>query len=202
MLAVAAALRHGRDCSGDAPGDAGSTAASGTQSGGRDGPRSRPNHGFGGMRSGEGQHPPLPRHRPRRAPDFTGGCAGIAASIELTGSRFNLGPFHRGTSAQTPGTEFRHTMIAVRPTLTNSAAAPIYRGGMTGFRHVRPDDLPILERMGQPLPTRVFRRPPPRVPRGSVSQFWAAYRSSGLDDQAHADRCHTRGRNPRGGAGW
>ncbi len=68
-------------------------------------------------------------------------------------------------------------------------------------------------RMGQPLPANLFRRPPARMTQNTPGRHafgkWtvmrtrhrATHRSSGLNDQTHVDRCHTRGRNPRGGAG-
>src|SRR6185437_16002479 len=93
-------------------------------------------------------------------------------------------------------------MIAVPPTLSKPPAAPIFTVGMMCYRGVRPDDFPILERTGQPLPASLFCRPPACVPPGQTPRRRAAYRSSVLDDQAYADRCHARGRNPRRGAGW
>jgi hypothetical protein len=152
------------------------------------------NHGVrrGGVR--EGRCPPLPRYRPRRAAS----APGSAAAIELSGSFRHRGPQRPGSQ----GFDFVGTMFIVRPTLTNSTHIPIFLCGMTSNRRVRPDVTPILERTGHPLPTRLFRRPPARVPLGSAPRRRAAYRSSGLDDQTHVDRCHTRGRNPRRGAGW
>jgi hypothetical protein len=93
-------------------------------------------------------------------------------------------------------------MMFIRPPLTNTAFIPIFECGMISSRNVRPDQSPILERTGHPLPTRLFSCPPARIPPGSVPRPGAAYRSSVLDDKAHDDRRHARGRNPRRGAGW
>jgi hypothetical protein len=176
------------------PRKGGSNRTLGTESGGGDGPCGRGTTGFGGTGFG--------RVGVRR-------CRVIARAA-LPARRVRLprsscqAVFVTGVSKWpgSQGFDFVGTMFIVRPTLTNSAPIPIFQCGMTSNRSVRPDYTPILERTGHPLPTRLFRRPPARVPLGSAPRRRAAYRSSGLDDQAHVDRCHTRGRNPRRGAGW
>jgi hypothetical protein len=191
-------LLHGLPRSGDAPGESGSIRCLGRGFRRKRRPVIRPSHWFGRMRSGGGSASAAAASSP--APRCQ--RAGSVASIELSGSRFHRGCSNVEHRPRRQELIIVATMIAVRATLTNSAAIPIFDGGMTRCPHVRPDDLPILERTGQPLPTSLFRRPPARVPRGPAPRCRAAFRSSGLDDQAHVDRCHTRGRNPRGGAGW
>jgi hypothetical protein len=117
-------------------------------------------------------------------------------------SSLSPGGVPHGTHARCQGPKIAEIMIAAGPTLTNSSATPIFNDGMTSFRRVRPDDFPILERTGHPFPTRLFSCPPARAPIGPARQRRAAHRSSGLDDQAHADRCHARGGNPRRRTGW
>ena len=135
-----------------------------------------------------------PAPRPWRAGD---GCRDRAG-----GSSFHRGSSVRELWPARQGLSIVGIMNLVRPTLTKSAAIPILHHAMTGCPSVRPDYAPILERTGQPLPTRLFHRPPMRAPQGFAPQRRVAYRSSVVNDQAHVDRCHTRGRNPRGGAGW
>ena len=79
--------------------------------------------------------------------------------------------------------------------------------GYAGARHAVPG------LMGQPFPANLLSRPPARKPQNSPganasgeptglrTRHLAAHRSSRLNDQTYVDRCHTRGRNPRGGAG-
>jgi hypothetical protein len=57
-----------------------------------------------------------------------------------------------------------------------------------------------LRRAG-PFPASLSSRPTPRPPSGAAPNDRVAHRSPILNDQAHADRRHPRGRNPRGGAG-
>ena len=47
-----------------------------------------------------------------------------------------------------------------------------------------------------------FSLPSPALPTRERAAARMACRSSGLDDQAHVDRRHGRGRDPRGGARW
>ena len=148
--------------------------------------------------SGEGRSPLLPRHLPRRAI----GAPGTAVAIGLAAVLFTGAALSGSCGPNAKDFRSSELMNLVRPTLTKSAAIPILHHAMTGCPSVRPDDAPILERTGQPLPTRLFLRPPMRVPKGSAPRRRVAYRSSGLNDQAHVDRCHARGRDPRGGAGW
>ncbi len=115
---------------------------------------------------------------------------------------FHAGCFPLEHKPRCQGPKIVEIMIAAGPTLTNSSATPIFSDGMICFRRVRPDDFPILERTGHPFPITPFRCPPARAPIGPVRLRRAAHRSSGVDDQAHADRCHARGGNPRRRAGW
>ena len=132
----------------------------------------------------------------------TGERAGSACPEGLAEARFHPGVFPNGTHARCQGPKIAEIMIAAGPTLTNSSATPIFNDGMICFRRVRPDDFPILERTGRPFLTRLFSCPPAGAPMGPVRQCRAAHRSSGLDDQAHADRCNARGGNPRRRTGW
>ena len=154
-------------------------------------------------RSGEGRRPPLPCHRLRRAPVWTQASApGWPAQKGWQTLAFTQGCSAAEHMPRCQGPKIAEIMIAAGPALTNSTAMPIFSDGMTCFRRVRPDDFPILERTGRPFLRRLFSCPPAGAPMGPVRQCRAAHRSSGLDDQAHADRCHARGGNPRGGAGW
>ena len=146
----------------------------------------------GGSVSAAAASSPAPRHS--RAGD---GCRDRAG-----GSSFHRGSSVRELWPARQGLSIVGIMNLVRPTLTKSAAIPILHHAMTGCPSVRPDYAPILERTGQPLPTRLFRRPPARVPPGPAPRPGAAHRSLRLDDQTHVDRRHARGRNPRRGAGW
>jgi hypothetical protein len=152
-----------------------------------------PNRMFGGMGFGEGRCPLLPCHRPRRAGSAPGiGCRDRAG-------RQSTSP---GANSGRQGLIIVGSMILFGQALTNPASIPIFQGGMTCCRSARPDHVPILERTGKPPFTRLFRRPPVRIPQGSAPRRGAAYRSSVLNDQAYVDRFHARGRDPRRGAGW
>ena len=144
-------------------------------------------------RSGEGRHPPLPGHRPRRAYSAPGiGCRDWVV-------RQFTSP---GISSGRQGLNIAGSMILFEQALKKWPTIPISWGGMIRCRPARPDNLPILERSGQPPSSRLFRRPPARIPRGSALRRWVAHWSSVLDDEAYVDRRHARGGNPRGGAGW
>ena len=176
--------------------------SNGPQGSGRAAGSSRP-QGPAGLRGPAGQ--------------VRGGSVSAAAASSPAPRRWRAGDgcrdraggssFHRGSSVRElwparQGLSIVGIMNLVRPTLTKSAAIPILHHAMTGCPSVRPEQAPILERTGQPLPTRLFHRPPMRAPQGFAPQRRVAYRSSVVNDQAHVDRCHARGRNPRGGAGW
>ena len=191
-LAAQPALLHGQACSGDAPGAGGITRRRRQGTGESDGSCVLPNRAFGGAGFGEGRCPSLPRHRPRRAGSAPGiGCRDRAG-------RQSTSP---GANSGRQGLIIVGSMILFGQALTNPASIPIFQGGMTRCHSARPDHVPILERTGKPPFTRLFRRPPVRIPQGSAPHRGAAYRSSVLDDQAYVDRCHARGRDPRRGAG-
>jgi hypothetical protein len=59
----------------------------------------------------------------------------------------------------------------------------------------------IPEASGGPFPASLSSRPPASAPVEPGQRISTAYWSSGLNDETHADRRHTRGRNPRCGAG-
>jgi hypothetical protein len=86
--------------------------------------------------------------------------------------------------------------------LRNHPATPPDRCGRRGvgalarLPSAAPCPLLPLSSVRPPLHASLFPRRRARSVRVA-----AAHRSSGLYDQAHADRRHPRGRNPRGGAG-
>lgn len=62
--------------------------------------------------------------------------------------------------------------------------------------------LPLFPELSDgPLPASLPCRPPGAIPIRAAFGTKPAHRSSGLNDETHADRRHARGRNPRGGAG-
>jgi hypothetical protein len=75
----------------------------------------------------------------------------------------------------------------------------------SGARSISPDGVDGLrdcaDCAGRPVFANQFSRPPARDLTGSAPERGAAHRSSGVHGQAHADRRHPRGRDPRGGAG-
>lgn len=182
---------------GDAPGTSGPTRRLRHGIRWKRRPMIRLNNGFSRTGVREVLLSSFPRHRPHRASRAGDGCRERAG-----GQSFHRGPLHQEDAARTPGTNYVGTMLLARPCLTNSTAHPILLGGMSCCRSVRPDQAPILERTGQPFPASIFRRPPAGVPLGPMPQRRAAHRSSGVNDQTYADRRHTCGRDPRGGAGW
>ena len=168
------------------------SAARRVRTGRGDGPRSDRARGSGGARSGEGV---LCRC------DVTARAALAARRGRLPrpGSRQSSSP---GPGPGRQGRTNVGRMIHFDQTLSNSAVIPMFQHGMTRCRSARPDDAPILERTDQPNSTRLFRRPPVRVPLGCALRRRAAVRSSVLYDEAYVDRRIARGGNPRGGAGW
>ncbi len=169
-----------------------SSAARRVRTGRGDGPqsdwaRSPAGPGPGRALSAAAMSPPAPRLQ----------RAGIGCRGRAPGS-----PLHPGAVRVAKGRTNVGRMILFDQTLSNSAVIPMFQDGMTCCRSARPDDAPILERTDQPNSTRLFCRPPLRVPRGCALRRRAAVRSSGLDDEAYVDRCIARGGNPRGGAGW
>jgi hypothetical protein len=99
---------------------------------------------------------------------------------------------------QNAPTERQGLMNHVVPYLSGSGLSPCLLGGIAvvwSDRHRFP------EPSGGPLPASLSSRPPTETQSRSGARIKTAYRSSGLDDEAHADRRHARGRNPRRGAG-
>jgi hypothetical protein len=112
----------------------------------------------------------------RSAPTFTRGCV----------------------FTQDAPTERQGLMNHIVPYLSGSGLSPCLLGGIAivwSVYHRFP------EPSGGPLPASLSSRPPSGTHRRSGARIKTAHRSSGLDDETYADRRHTRGRNPRGGAG-
>jgi hypothetical protein len=130
----------------------------------------------------------------RRAPYLArrGRSSGRPDSIQARGQAGNR--FTRG-GVPTNAPRRRRRQIIV-PALPATEAPRITIGGAAGTRVAASH----LRRAG-PLPASLSNRPMPRAQSGAAPRCPAAHRSSGLNDQAHADRRHPRGRNPRGGAG-
>lgn len=200
-LAVAGGLRHGRTClGGKAPGPAASPLSHKASA-----DPTAPGFCRGRIRTRQAAP-----HRPRRAECAPGrrkppaiSRAGVRAwpagfipsgafwnrnapAIARTSFIIVAAPVHIGrTSGQGPqDPQWHGTPVAARGiALVANRYAP---GGI-----VMPPRRP--HRLALHLFSRRRAGPTPREQ--------AAHRSSRLHDQAHADRCHPRGRNPRGGAG-
>ncbi len=113
--------------------------------------------------------------------------------------------FHRGGASLEALARSCQGMMTEAMTLspqterTARAAATAYARGIAACRPRSLDIIfaPDCLRTDQPplLASLIFR------PRRAAAHGSAVHRSARLDDQTHADRRHTRGRNPRGGAG-
>ena len=136
--------------------------------------------------------PAMPRQRlvASSAVARSGGGAGMAPLAPLRPAAASTGAarFARPTADTGP-------MTSATPDFLAGMIHPALRGTA---RQARPSSAAIspLSRSDRPLPS-----PSPRTRRAVAQAGIAAHRSSGLNDQAHADRCHPRGRNPCGGAG-
>ena len=126
--------------------------------------------------------------------------AGVLSAAGLIATRAAPAPtFTRGSvSLRDAPSERQELMNHVAPCLSGFGLSPDFLGGIAVAcidRH------PFPETSGGPLPASLASRPLTATQRRSGSRIATAYRSSGLNDEAHADRCHARGRNPRRGAG-
>ena len=199
-LAPLVRLLHGCSCSGDAIGERRTfrwTSSPPRKWGSRTGGRRDPSASralSGICRSGEGPRPPKPRHRPSRA---AFGAPGPLHGPGWTSSKPADRPAPRftrgGVRSNAPRRRRRQIIV---PALPATEAPRITCGGAAGMRVIASH----LRRAG-PHPASLSSRPTRRAQSGAVPRYPAAHRSSVLNDQAHADRRHPRGRNPRGGAG-
>jgi hypothetical protein len=122
----------------------------------------------------------------RQAHRFTGAVRIAALRPQTQGTRLSAAQPPETAGSDAAGRDSRRRARSAR-VLTGAAgpAASVSRPTMASFS-------PGL-RSGPPLPPDAC--PAPRE-RGR-----AAHRSSGPNDETHVDRCHPRGRNPRGGVG-
>jgi hypothetical protein len=102
----------------------------------------------------------------------------------------------RRTRPQTQGSMAAHATPL--PTGTDCPSGRLAAAGGV-WRSRSNDYLPLsVSRPGQPLPSCLSSR---RLCRLQGVRWRPAHRSVRLNDQTYADRCHSRGRDPRGGAG-
>jgi len=132
----------------------------------------------------------------RIAPQLGGWCVGAGPPGGPAGARFTTGCVPCWTLCP----HCQGTMTIVVPSLSllalpfsgagsiSAYGAGVMRGGCAA-------------RADRPLSANQFGRPPAQDLTGSAPERCAAHRSSGVHGQAHADRRHPRGRDPRGGAG-
>jgi hypothetical protein len=126
--------------------------------------------------------------------------AGILSEAGLLAARMERAPtFTRGSaSPRGAPSECQELMNHATPYVSEFGLSPRFPGGIAvtcSDRHSLP------EPSGGPLPASLASRPLTETQRRSGVCVPAAYRSLRLNDEAHADRRHTRGRNPRRGAG-
>jgi hypothetical protein len=127
-------------------------------------------------------------------------CAGARVAADLSAMQPARAPtFTRGRIPPwNAPSERQELMNHVAPYLSEFGLSPRFRDGIavTCTDHHR-----FPETSGGPLPASLASRPPTETHSRSGSGITAAYRSSRLNDEAHDDRRHARGRNPRRGAG-
>ena len=113
--------------------------------------------------------------------------------------------FHRGSAANGCDPDCRRLglMTDVAPLFLAGMVHPRapLRAPASGVRRPTNHFAVLSLQSGLPLPSRLRRRRYVRALCPLDARRLMAHGSSGLNDQTHVDRCHPRGRNPRGGAG-
>lgn len=113
--------------------------------------------------------------------------------------------FHRGSAANGCDPDCRRLglMTDVAPFFLAGMLNPraLLRAPAIGARRPTNHFVVLSLQSGLPLPSRLRRRRYVRALCPLDARRLMAHGSSGLNDQTHVDRCHPRGRNPRGGAG-
>ena len=221
VLAVGAGLRHGQARFGDAP-EGAQIATPSPESDGRDEP-DRPRHP-GAEGSASCRKPGLPTVACASPPAPNAGCApetrapagrvhALAAYVRPRGMAAGTAgprpaPSSTGAALPSRGAPDRRSQGPMTPAaLPTPSVSPHVCRGMRS----RPRTAVVRAWPPRVAPTSLFPLPPGQPPlhaslscrprRAWMARGLSAHRSSGLNDQAHADRFHTRGRNPRGGAG-
>jgi hypothetical protein len=124
-----------------------------------------------------------------------------------TGIHDDRSAFPRGASGVHVKGPMAASAIRVSPTAPSRIPLDALRCAPRWIAVVPPGCIPLDFVPKGLVPTGVvpfaitFRRPPACARPGRARLVVTAHRSSRLNDQAHAHRCHARGRNPRRGAG-